>query len=65
MANCRAVSGPRGSGVAIEPVVLIAAATTRATCASTRAKASHHQLAFDKASTKSSRSIPPNAAMSA
>ena len=64
MANCSAVSGPSGSGAAIEPVVLIAAAT-RATWARTRAKASHHQLASRSASKKDSRSIPPNAAIRA
>ncbi len=64
MANCRAVNGPSGSGVAREPVVLIADAT-RATWARTRAKANHHQLASRSASRKDARSIPPNAAIKA
>ncbi len=44
MANCRETSGPSGSGLAIEPMVLKAEAT-RGSWAMTTAKASHHQLA--------------------
>ena len=51
MANCRASSGPSGSGCAIEPIVLIAAGTL-GIWASSKAKTSHHQLASRSSSAK-------------
>ena len=63
MANCRETSGPSGSGLAIEPMVLKAEAT-RGSCARTTAKASHHQLASFNSCANDSRSRSPSSPIS-